>query len=485
MTQFRFKTEPFAHQRREFELSKDLEARCLFWEMGLGKSKTAIDTAAHLYLRGEIKGLFILAPNGVHVNWALDEIPAHMVEEAKARVFLWETRRKGAQYFQAAFQEFLAASDGLAVLAMSYHALMTPEGAKAAKKFLTSRPCLYVADEATCFKTPNAKTTKRVLASSRHAPYRRVLNGTPVADSPFNAYTQVRFVDLTAWKEAFGIKNFTDFKVFFGVWQWIKRGKKDVPQIVEYRNLDRMQTVMNQVGSRILKEDVLDLPPKLYSKVYFDLSPEQQRVYDELHEEYRTWLDGDSVTAELAIVRMTRLQQIASGYVPTDNAKDEPARMIGTTRPRIQALVELLEQVPRQGIVWAKYDLDVDLITEAMRRRKWSYVVYDGRTPDDARQAGRRAFQAGEARFFVSKVAAAGLGLNLHAADTVIYYNNTFSLSRRLQSEDRPHRIGQKNTVNYWDILGRGTIDVPVLTNLREKRQVASEVTGDKLKEWI
>ena len=181
---------------------------------------------------------------------------------------------------------------------------------------------------------------------------------------------------------------------------------------------------------------------------------------------------------------ITRLQQIASGYVPTDNAGDEPAKMIGDDRPRVRALVELLERVPRQAIVWAKFNLDIDLIVEAVRKRGWSHVVYDGRTPTDERHAAVQAFQAGQVRFFVSKPSAAGIGLNLFAADTAIYYNNSFSLSKRLQSEGRPHRIGQKNTVNYVDLLARSTIDGYILRKLREKKQVAAEVTGDRLEDW-
>jgi len=385
----------------------------------------------------------------------------------------------------------MIADDGLAVLALSYHAIMTKAGAKAAKKFLTSRSCLYVADESTCFKTPNAKTTKRVLASAKYAPYRRVLNGTPVADSPFDAYTQVRFADPTAWARAFGIGSFSEFKTFFGVWKQEQKGKTKFPLFIEYRNLDLMHQVMDEVGSRLLKDDVLDLPSRLYSKVYFDLSSEQRWAYDELFEEFQTWLDGDTVTAELAIVRMTRLQQVASGYVPVDDdavkrpSDREPPRMIGTDRPRIQALVELLKRVPRQAIIWAKYSLDVDMIAEAIRASGWSYGVYDGRTPPDERLSIRRAFQAGDIKFFISKPTCAGLGLNLAAADTVIYYNNLFSLDKRLQSEARPHRIGQTRAVHYIDLIASNTIDGYILKKLRGKKRVAAVVTGDQLEEWV
>jgi SNF2 family DNA or RNA helicase len=180
---------------------------------------------------------------------------------------------------------------------------------------------------------------------------------------------------------------------------------------------------------------------------------------------------------------MTRLQQICSGYLPADDEDD--LRPIGKEQPRLKRLLEILETVPRQAIIWAKYNIDVDEIARALGKAGHTFDIYDGRTPSDDRQRVKQDFQAGRFRFFLGKPTAAGRGLTLTAADTVIYYNNGWSLDDRLQSEDRAHRIGQKRTVNYIDIVGRGTIDEYILKILKEKRQLSAQVMGDEILPWI
>lgn len=479
---FQFKTKPYAHQLEEFEHSRDLPARALWWEMGVGKTKPVIDTAAHLYLSGKIRSMLVLAPDGVHTNWITDEIPAHMVVDAAT--FLWETRRKNTKQFKEAFAEFLK-HDGFSVLAMTYDAIMTDDAAKAVRKFLDTRPCLYVLDESTRIKTAKAKVTMRVLASAKYAPYRRVLNGTPVSDSPFHSYTQCKFVDPNAWA-ALGINNYSQFKAFFGIWE--NRIRKDTkrtwPHLMSYRALELMHEVVDSMGSRLLKEDVLDLPPKSYTKRYYDLSSDQRRMYDELRADYQAWFgDGSAITAELAIVRQTRLQQVCSGYIPAD--EESELRMICGTQPRLKLLMDTLADIPHACIIWAKYNIDVDIIQEALTVAGITHVVYDGRTAQDARAARKQIFQNGKAKVFLAKPSVAGRGLTLTAAQTVIYYNNSFVLDDRLQSEDRAHRIGQEHPVTYIDLVASNTIDQHILNVLRTKRDVAACVTGDELPPWI
>jgi SNF2 family DNA or RNA helicase len=234
------------------------------------------------------------------------------------------------------------------------------------------------------------------------------------------------------------------------------------------------------MGSRLLKDDVLDLPPKLYDKRTFDMCPEQKRIYDELKREFIIWLDsGDMVTAPLAITRMLRLQQITSGYCPTDDG----GVLRITPNARLTCLMDLLEDVPHQAIVWAKFQADVDAISGAIGYD--NCVVYDGRVSQADREDRRVAFKDGQVQFFVANPAAAGEGLTLTEARTVIYFNSTYKLADRLQSEDRAHRIGQEHPVQYIDIIARGTIDTAILRALRMKVDLAAQVTGDAVRSWI
>jgi SNF2 family DNA or RNA helicase len=310
------------------------------------------------------------------------------------------------------------------------------------------------------------------------------MTGTPVPNSPFDVYTQLKFLEPDVWKRM-GCGTFAAFKAMFGV--WIEHERKDNGQrfstLVDYQNLAILNKVVDRMGERLLKDDVLDLPPKLYDKRTFTMCPEQRRLYDELKSEFIIWLDnGDSITAPLAITRMLRLQQVTSGYCPTDDG----GTLRITPNARLTCLMDTIEDIPHQCIVFAKFQDDIDQIAAALEAKNETYVVYDGRVSQTDREERRAAFKSGAAKFFVANPAAAGEGLTLHMAKTVCYYNTTYKLGERLQSEDRAHRAGMDDQpVNYIDIIATGTIDTVILRALRTKVNLANQVTGDKVRAWL
>ena len=486
-----FKTKPFDHQRAIFEKRSDLEGDCLFLEQGTGKTKCAIDNFAYLYLQGKIDGVLILAPNGVQRNWITDEIPAHLCDEVarQTRSMCWQSSRAGTKRHEREAEEILR-HKGLAVMAMGYEAFMSAKGKVFAKQFLTGKKVFYVLDEATRIKTPGAKRTKTVLASAKYAKYRRILTGTPAANGPFDVYSQVRFAHPDFWKKN-GLGDFFAFKTFFGLFEkgFNSATGQSFDSLVGYQNLEQLHKMLDRISVRVLKDDVLDLPPKLYTVRYFEPSREQMRIYNQLVGDFIAYLsDGREVAAPLAIVRLLRFQQVLCGYLPT-NKLDKDGYLLSEMElvrldenPRLRLLEEICEDTPHKAIIWARFTEDIDQIMELLGRKA---VRYDGRVSDKDRAAAKIAFQSGDAQFFVANPAAAGEGLTLHSAKTVIYYNNTFKLSERLQSEDRAHRAGLKHAVQYIDIAAQDTVDEDVLQALRSKIDVASEITGDKLKEWV
>ena len=480
---YRPKTEPFPHQEELHRDTRDLPAYGLFLEQGLGKTKVVLDTAGHLFLEGKIDGLLVIAPPAVAPNWVRDEIPTHLPDEMRARCHLWESKRAKTKKHAKSADETLS-HDGLAVLVMSYEGFMTDRGTAFAKQFLTNRTCLYVLDESARIKTPGAKRTKRILASAKYAPYRRVLTGTPVANSPFDVFTQLKFLDSEIWAP-FGCSNFYAFKTRFGEWVQQKLGSgRSFPKLIQYKNLDVLHKVVDSMGSRMLKEDVLDLPPKLYQKRYFEATPEQTKAIKTLKEQlYLETEDGKEVTAMLAITQLLRAQQILSGFMGVDGEEGEIVEL--KKNPRLDTLMEIVEDCPHKMIVWARFRHDIDNICKALKAAEISHVRYDGAVGSDEREVARDSFQKEDAKVFVANPACAGEGLTLHAARTVIYFTNNFKLTDRLQSEDRAHRIGQEFPVNYIDIICSGTIDEKIVAALRDKLDIASIVTGDTLKEWL
>ena len=466
---------PFAHQARVLSETQDLEWHAIFWEQGTGKTKLMLDNVAYLARKGEIDTVLVLAPNGVHRNWIEDEIPKHL---GVVQSHFYEAKRAKTQWHKKACETMLRSP--FCIIAMSYEGFMTKAGTDFARKLLKDRKCMMILDESTAIKTPGAKRTKRIVAAGKHALYRRILTGTPTTNSPFDLWSPFRFLDPTFWKRN-EFETLTSFQTFFGIFEDGHNSQtgRDYKVVVGYRNLKKLKAIIDPHVSRVTKDEVLDLPPKLYSKRYFELTPEQLRVYKEIRDEAIAFLaTGEMVTAPLAITRLLRLQQVLSNYTMVD----EKLVPIGDSNPRLKCLKELLEEVSTQTIIWARFREDIDQIMKLLGS---DAVRYDGSVGNDERAEAKKAFQAGEAKYFVANPAAGATGLTLTAARTVIYYSNSFSLEQRLQSEDRAHRIGQEHPVNYVDIMAHGTVDPYIVRSLRSKQDIARVLTGDKLREWI
>ena len=480
-----FKTTPFAHQLAEFERSKDDLARGIFWQMGCGKSKLTIDTAAHKFFMGQIDAMLVIAPNGVHQNWITDELPAHLPNDIPLKAHAYVSKSAATKWHKKACEE-LVEFKGLSFLAMSYEAFMTGEGRRTAERLLHERKVFYVLDESHKIKTPGAKRTKSIVASGRRAAHKRILTGTPVTNSPFDCYAPIKFLDEGFWK-ARNFASFEAFKTYFGVWEQRINGAtgQRFNQVVSYKNLDQLSRLVAEISSRVTKEQVLDLPAKLYQKRLFNLSDEQQRAYDRLRDDFLLFLEsGETVTAPLVVVRLLRLQQICCGYLPVDDPEGGSARLERfPSNPRLESLMDLLEDVAGKAIVFARFRADVDQVMEKLGTEA---VRYDGAVGEEDRLRARRRFQNdADIRFFVGNPAVAGTGLTLHAASTVIFYSNSFSLEQRLQAEDRAHRIGQTRNVTYVDLVAQGTVDAKIVRALRNKQDIARQITGDEVREWL
>lgn len=477
------KTEAFEHQANELLKHGGDAARGYFWEPGCGKTKPIIDETAAMYDGGEIDGLLVLAPNGVHRNWVSDEIPTHMnlAVEDRTRCHIWYS--KNTKQHRDSFEATLK-HKGLAVLVMSYHAILTERGKKAWQTFLRERKCAYVLDESHRVKNPGAKWSRRIIGTHTESVVRRVLSGTPVSNSPFDLFNQLKFLNPRIWDDL-GVRTFAAFKQYFGVWEtWQTGDGRQFPKCLAFRNLPLLQEKLLSVGSRITKDSVLDLPEKLYTKRYVELTPQQRRLYQQLKDDCAIELATGEVTANLAIVRLLRFQQVVCGYLPkSDDQVDELVSIEGGN-PRLKLLAETLEDIPHQFIVWARFKQDLKLIKEHPSIGN-KVVVVSGDVSGPERGEVLDRFKRGEVQGLVATPGSVGIGFTFTCAKTVIYYSNSFKLEERQQSEDRAHRIGQDSKVNYIDLVAEGTVDERIVNSLRMKVNVASQVTGDTLKDWI
>lgn len=496
-----FKQKPFAHQLTTLEKCKDRASFGLWLEMGTGKSAIALAKAVYHYRRGEIDTLIVLAPKAVAPNW-LEQANTHIPDDVlqDCQIFVWNGDKVGSKSYQDDVNRFIKSSAKLKIITMSYPSVMTEakpgqkivKGREFLSKFLKdkSRSCMLVCDECIRIKTPNAQLTKRVLSMGTWAKYRLALTGTPVTNGPFDIFAPIKFLDSEILSEI-GCSSFAAFKTRFGVWRSNVRkdNGRSFLQLVSYRDLPILNSIVDRIGCRILKEEVLDLPDKVYSTVLFDLSQAQKELYEKVRDEFAVWLESGAVTAPLAIVRLMRLQQITSGYIPLDpeqcDDRVDERLMVFPENPRLDLLRDMVDDIPHNFIVFAKFTRDIDLILDMMKRNKIPAVRCDGQTSQDDRVAAVKGFQDGTYRAFVANPAAAGEGITLTAAKTVIFYNSTYKLSDRLQAEDRAHRIGQSSSVNYIDIAARKTVDMVIIDALRKKKSLADIITGDPNRDWI
>ena len=194
--------------------------------------------------------------------------------------------------------------------------------------------------------------------------------------------------------------------------------------------------------------------------------------------------DGSLVSTNNVLTQIMRLQQICCGFIKND---DEEVQEVPSNR--LHELVNVCEETDGKVIIWASYVHDIEKICEMLTKEYGdnSFGAFYGATPQEERQRIVEEFQDpdSEMRFFVGNSRTGGFGITLTEANTVIYFSNNYDLEIRLQSEDRAHRIGQKNNVTYIDLVSPKTIDDKILTALENKQNIANTVLGEELKEWF
>jgi SNF2 family DNA or RNA helicase len=349
---------------------------------------------------------------------------------------------------------------------------------------------MYVADEARRIKNPTADRTKVVVKSAVFAPYRRLLNGTPVPNGPFDLYSQLKFLDENFW-EPHGITGFTAFKNMFGVFQkGYVRGPGGVharvPAAARLQEPGPAPAILGTICSRVTKEEVLNLPPKLYSRASFEITAAQRKVYEQLTEEFMAQLEtGEYVSAPLAITRLAPLPAGHERLPPGGRRRRRAGAGHRHHQPPARPAGHHLRGHPSRMHHMGQIQSNRRPHSRATTKSKVVKHRPVRRTGGDAREEAKIAFQEGKAQFFVAKQSTAGEGLTLTQAKTVIYVENTFDLAARLQSEDRAHRIGQEHPVNYIDMLALGTVDQHIVKCLVDKMDVANEITGDRVKQWL
>jgi SNF2 family DNA or RNA helicase len=464
----------------------------LFMEQGTGKTWTILADAERLYAAGKIDALLVIAPKGVHTNWVRREIPTHMEGAIIARAWASGMGKRARAYVDEILKP---REEGepvpLRVFAINIDALNTKDGLDFARRFLLCTKAMITIDESSRIKNPEAGRTKAIMKLRPLAKVARIATGTPITNAPMDVFSQMEFLES-------GLLRTTSYRAFTAEYaelmspnhpmmkEMIRRNPKAAyAQMVmknsdgspRWKNLDRLQNLLEPHTFRVLKKDCLDLPPKIFKQVYFELGPSQMKAYELLKKEFRIEIEDGSVLTVAELAALIKLQQITSGFVM--QPKNGGLLYVGDDNPRMKALLEIMEDAPKKTIIWARFKEELRNVSATLTAAGYKVVEYHGDVNAADRETAIDRFQNGDADVFVGQPQSGGIGITLTAAELVVYYSNDFNLETRLQSEDRAHRIGTKKNVLYIDLVASGTIDEGIANALRRKSGMASTILGD------
>ena len=467
---YKYKTEPFKHQRQSLIEGAKPYNFAYFMEMGTGKTKVAIDNAAYLYQAQKIDYVFVIAPNSVYQNWK-KEIDIHCPEETN--IYVWKVSKD---------KTFKMDPNKLTFVLMNVEALSHASG----KKWLESKlqkhgmRSMIILDESTSIKNLKASRTKAIIKIGQLARFKRILTGSPITKSPLDLFSQCAFVD----KKLLGYENFTVFKSKYAVMYSIERGGYSIQIPKYYVNLEELEFKLKNFSYRVRKKDCLDLPEKMYVQRYVDMPEEQRQAYDRLKITAMTIMQDEEVSYNNKLTELLKLQQVTNGFVKTDEGNIVDFK----TNAKLKELMSIIEETEDKCIIWANYVHNIESIKSKLAETYGTdsvVSIYGKDSVEDRNQAVENFQNKDEYRFLVGNPTVGGYGLTLTAAKYVIYFSNSYNLEVRQQSEDRAHRIGQKSQVTYIDIICRDTIDQMVLHNLENKIELCAKTLGEQVQKWL
>ena len=464
-----YKTKPFEHQREALKRGAESKNFAYFMEMGTGKTKVSIDNASYLFTQNKIKNVIVIAPNSVYLNWK-KEIETHCSVDYKIMAHKVDT------IISPQFNDPLQ----LTWYLYNVEAMSHKSGLKKVKEILTAADeTMMIIDEATTIKNRTAKRTKNIIELGKTVAYKRLLTGSPVTKSPLDLYSQVAFLD----KSLLGHSSFYTFRARYAVMHEIDMGGRSVMLPKYYTNLEELEKNIKTFSYRCRKVECLDLPEKLYTQYYINLKDEHQQAYDRLKKNAWAVIQNEEVSYSNKLTEILKLHQCVNGHVKTDDGK-----IIEFDDPKLDQLMEVIEENEGKFIIWANYIYNIEKIIKILQDRygRDSVVSVYGAVDAEQRIKNVKRFENDDAvRFFVGNPSTGGYGLNLVSASYVVYYSNSYNLEVREQSEDRAHRIGQDKNVLVIDLIIKGTVDEMIISALKGKIKLSAKTLGEEAKKWL
>jgi len=518
------KTKSWKHQSEAVEKFKDKKFGALLMEMGLGKSRTVIDIATEKFATGEIERVLLICPSPLKEQWAIQQLGEHHSGEYSAVV--WESSKSRKPRAVNERKEKLWNDDGkLKWLIVNVEAFSISTFMPVFEAYVNLRSCMVIVDEATRIKNPAANRTGNIRKLGELAACRFILTGSLITGSPYDAWSPFEFLKAGYWgmtyyafRSRYGIettqsnpyggkyrrkikpveiariRNMNKSKPIEYISAIMGIRESDIKYILDrpnldvpYKHLDELKQAINSTAVQVKKEDVFDIPPKVFTRITVQMGGEQKRIYNQLKKDMLAEYRGVELTVENKLVLVIRLQQVAGGFFPHNaNEATPPDAIKGTAK--LSALVGELEDIPNEPvIIWARFVAEIKMIGDMIKKELPDREprVYYGAVKQETRAQIIREFQAGEIDTIIANPATAGFGLNLQRAHVAFYYSQGFSLEDRLQSEDRIHRAGQQASCTYIDMISKGTVDEGILDALKMKSSLSEYFSSHSLEEFL
>lgn len=458
------KVTPFEHQKKAFAFACDqfgifngqIKSRgvALLMEMGCGKTLTAIAIAGTMFQYGKVNRIMVVAPLSILGVWE-EEFRKFADYPNTVTVLKGSSAKKKEQLANLP-------PTGVQVVVVNYESAWRLE-----KELLQYDADLIIADEAHKLKEARTSQSKGMHKLGDKARYKLLLTGTVITNREMDVFSQYRFLNPRIFGTSFyAFRNLYFDMTGYGGYQPVFRTSK----------MKEFLQKMHSIAYRVTKAECLDLPEITEEIRSVELEKDAMKIYKDIEKESYTELAESEVTTANVLTRLLRLSQITGGHL-----SDDDGFVNSVSRAKLDALSDIIDSAVAEDkklVIMARFIPELDKIQELLEKKKIGYASVRGGVKDRENEIHRFQYD-NTCRVFVGQIAAAGLGITLTAASTMVFYSMDYSMANFEQAKARTHRAGQKENCHYIYLICKDTIDGKVLEALWQKQDLARKLVDD------
>lgn len=449
------RTKPFEHQMESFNYALTHNKFLLGDEQGLGKTKQALDIA--VARKHKMKHcLIVCGVNNLKWNW-YKEVEIHTNE--KAHILGSRINRKGKTVIGSSAERLadLKQIHDEYFLITNIETLRDKSIQSQIKKMCSDGIIgMTIIDEIHKCKNSQSKQGKAIHCCCSY--YRLALTGTPLMNNPVDLYNVLKWLEVENHSLTYFKNLYCEMGGFGGY------------EIIGYKNLDQLENSLNKNMLRRRKEEVLDLPPKIYTDELLDLDSSQDKLYRDVTNQIIEDIDRIMLLPN-PLTELIRLRQV------TSNPNILTSKNI--TNVKYDRIVDILESATDKVIIFSNWTKVINPLYIKLSSLGYNPALVTGESKDPILEMNK--FQSDNTcKVILGTTPALGTGYTLTAANTVIFIDEPWSKAIKDQAEDRCHRIGTKGTVNIITLICKDTIDERIHQIIKDKGELSDRIVDGK-----